>query len=509
MTIPPLAGEPAPAGTPTDPARLERDYYDRRPDVDDADQLVSFGTRGHRGSPTAGTFTEAHVLAIAQAVCDYRRGRGVDGPLFMGRDTYCLSGPAERTVLEVLAGNGVRTVIQRDDGATPAPVISRAILVHNRAGTDYLADGIVVTPSHDLPGAGRLKYSPPTGGPAGADAARWIEERANDYLLRDNAGVRRLPFAVALRAATTRQDDLVAPYVDDLRTVVDLEVVRGAGLKLGVDPAGGAGLPYWRAVANTYGLDLTVVDDRPDPGVARHGVVTPPAGLPGHGHYLAVAVDYLLGHRLGWPAGAAVGKSVVTTGMVDRVARRAGRGVCEVPVGFEWFAPGLFDGSVCFGGQECAGATFLRHDGSPWTTDPDGFLMGLLAAEITARTGKDPGEHYRELTVEFGNPCSTLTEIPTTPGQAARLRKLSPDAVTAAALAGEPVTARWTRAPGNDAPIGGVKVMSAGGWFAARPSGAGDLVRIYAESFVGPDHLNAIMDEAQRIVAEVLTGVVP
>ncbi|HJZ59745.1 MAG TPA: phosphoglucomutase (alpha-D-glucose-1,6-bisphosphate-dependent) [Gemmataceae bacterium] len=547
MSNSPLAGKPAAAGLLIDPARLQREYHERQPDVDDIDQLVSFGTSGHRGSPVKGTFTESHILAIAQAICDYRRGRGTDGPVFMGKDTHCLSGPAQRTALEVLAANGVQTVIQRDDGVTPTPVISRAILVHNRGGTDHLADGIVITPSHNPPADGGFKYNPPNGGPADTDVTNWIEERANEYLLRDNAGVKRVPFESAIRSATTRQDDFVLPYVNDLRNVLDMEAIRDAGLKLGVDPLGGAAVHYWEPINKAYGLRIDVVNPTVDPTFSfmtvdhdgqirmdcsspdamarlvglkhrfqvafandpdadRHGIVTPSAGLLNPNHYLAVAIRYLLTHRPGWSDRVAVGKTLVSSGMIDRVVRKLDRKLCEVPVGFKWFTGGLFDGSYCFGGEESAGASFLRHDGTVWTTDKDGLIMALLAAEITARTGKDPGEHYRELTAEFGTPYYTRIDTPATPEQKARLRKLSPQDVKESTLAGEPITARLTRAPGNNAPIGGLKVVTASGWFAARPSGTEDIYKLYAESFQGQSHLDAIVAEAQEIVSNALTG---
>jgi phosphoglucomutase len=545
MSTSPLAGKPAPAGLLINPSQLQREYYDRRPDVDDTDQLVSFGTSGHRGSPARGTFTESHILAIAQAICDYRRGKGIDGPLYMGKDTHCLSGPAQRTALEVLAANGVETLIQRDDGVTPTPVISRAILVHNRGGTDHLADGVVITPSHNPPADGGFKYNPPNGGPADTDVTKWIEERANEFLLRDNAGVRRVTFEAAIKAATTHQEDFAGPYVDDLRSVIDLDAIRGAKLKLGVDPLGGAAVHYWRPINEAYGLGIEVVNPEVDPAFSfmtvdhdgqirmdcsspyamarlvglkdrfrvafandpdsdRHGIVTPSAGLMNPNHYLAVAIRYLLAHRPGWPARAAVGKTLVSSGMIDRVVGKLGRALCEVPVGFKWFTPGLFDGSCCFGGEESAGASFLRRDGTVWTTDKDGVLLALLAAEITARTGKEPGEHYRELTAEFGTPYYTRIDAPATPEQKARLRKLSPQDVKESTLAGEPITATLTRAPGNGAPVGGLKVVTAGGWFAARPSGTEDVYKLYAESFKGQPHLDAIVAEARRIVAGAL-----
>jgi phosphoglucomutase len=543
----PLAGKPAPAELLIDPSRLEREYHDRQPDVGDTTQLVSFGTSGHRGSPLKGTFTESHILAIAQAICDYRRGKGIDGPLYMGKDTHCLSSPAQRTALEVLAANAVQTVIQRDDGVTPTPVISRAILVHNRNRTDHFADGIVITPSHNPPADGGIKYNPPNGGPADTDVTKWIEERANEFLLRDNAGVKRVPFDAALRATTTRQEDFVPAYVEDLRNVIDMEAIRQANLKLGVDPLGGAGVHYWQPINEAYGLNIEVVNPKVDPTFSfmtvdhdgqirmdcsspdamarlvglkdrfqvafandpdadRHGIVTPTAGLMNPNHYLAVAIRYLLTHRPGWSARAVVGKTLVSSGMIDRVVAKLGRTLCEVPVGFKWFTPGLFDGSCCFGGEESAGASFLRHDGTVWTTDKDGPILALLAAEITAKTGKDPGEHYRELTAEFGTPYYTRIDAAASAEQKARLRKLSPTDVKDSTLAGEPITAKLTRAPGNDAPIGGLKVTTANGWFAARPSGTEDVYKLYAESFKSQAHLDMIVSEAQQIVASALSG---
>ena len=545
MPISPLAGHRAPEALHIDPARLECDYFDRHPDVDDPDQLVSFGTSGHRGTPGKGTFTEAHILAIAQAIRDYRKKKGIDGPLFLGKDTHCLSGPAQRTALEVLAATGVPTVIQRDDGFTPTPVISRAILAHNRGETNHLADGIVDTPSHNPPGDGGFKYNPPDGGPADTAVTKWIEERANEYLLRDNAGVRRTPYATARNAATTRVIDFVPDYVNDLRSVLDVDAIRGARLKLGADPLGGAGAGYWGPIAQTYGLDIEVVNSQIDPTFAfmpvdhdgqirmdcsspyamaglvglkdrfrvafgndpdadRHGIVSPAVGLMNPNHYLAVAIHYLLTHRPGWPTAALVGKTLVSSGLIDRVVAKLGRRVNEVPVGFKWFAPGLFDGSCCFGGEESAGASFLRRDGTVWTTDKDGILLALLAAEITAVTGKDPGEHYRDLTADLGNPSYTRIDAPATPAQKARLKNLSPDDVPGSALAGDPITAKLTRAPGNGAPIGGLKVVTDCGWFAARPSGTEDVYKLYAESFRGPEHLDTIVAEARRIVAAAL-----
>jgi phosphoglucomutase len=547
MAISPLAGKPAPPAMLIDVGKLVKEYYERRPDLGDPAQLVGFGTSGHRGTPHDGTFTKAHILAITQAICEYRRAQGTDGPLFMGKDTHALSGPAQRTALEVLAANGVTTVIQRDDRVTPTPVISHAILVYNRGRKEHLSDGIVITPSHNPPGDGGFKYNPTNGGPAETDVTSWIQDRANALLRSGNKEVKRVSYEAALKAATTRQEDFVLPYVRDLKNVVDLEAIRSAGLKLGVDPLGGAALPYWEPIREIYHLDITVVNPKLDPTFGfmtvdhdgkirmdcsspyamaslvklkdqyrvafgndpdsdRHGIVTPASGLMNPNHFLAVAIRYLLQHRPRWPSSAAVGKTLVSSGMIDRVVQALGRKLCEVPVGFKWFAPGLFDGSVCFGGEESAGASFLRMDGTVWTTDKDGPIMDLLAAEITARTGKDPGEHYRELEAQFGSPCYTRIDAPATPEQKDRLEKLSPGDVRAAQLAGEPIAAKLTRAPGNDAPIGGLKVVAASGWFAARPSGTENIYKIYAESFRDQAHLDAIVAEAQRIVGDALSG---
>jgi phosphoglucomutase len=547
MAISPLAGKPAPKELLVDVALLERAYYERRLDVRDRGQLVSFGTSGHRGSPLHGSFTEAHILATTQAICEYRHVHGTDGPVYMGKDTHALSGPAQRTALEVLAANNVQTIIQRDDGVTPTPVISRAILIYNRSRREHLADGIVVTPSHNPPEDGGFKYNPPNGGPADTDVTRWIEDRANELLRGGNAGVKRMPFDSALKAESTRQEDFILPYVHDLRNVVDMEAIRGAGLKLGVDPLGGAGGPYWEPISSVYGLDITIVNPTVDPTFSfmtvdhdgkirmdcsspyamarlvglkdqyrvafandpdadRHGIVTPSAGLMNPNHFLAVAIRYLLAHRPDWPAHAVVGKTLVSSGMIDRVVHKLGRRLSEVPVGFKWFVPGLFDGSCCFGGEESAGASFLRRDGTVWTTDKDGLIMNLLAAEITARTAKDPGQHYFDLTAEFGAPSYTRIDAPATPEQKARLANLSPEAVTASKLAGEAITAKLTNAPGNNAPIGGLKVVAASGWFAARPSGTERIYKIYAESFKDRSHLDAIISEAQEIVNNALGG---
>ena len=544
-TISPLAGKPAPKEMLIDVARLEKDYFERHPDLSDPTQLVSFGTSGHRGSPLQGTFTEAHILAITQAICDYRREAGTDGPLYMGKDTHAVSGPAQRTALEVLAANHVETIIQQADGVTPTPVISRAILVYNRGRKEHLADGIVVTPSHNPPEDGGFKYNPTNGGPADTDVTHWVEDRANDLLRAGNAGVKRVPFTKAIHASSTHQEDFVLPYVRDLKNVADIDAIRGAHLKLGVDPLGGASRPYWEPINSLYGLDVAVVNPVIDPTFSfmtvdhdgkirmdcsspyamarlvglkdqyqvafandpdsdRHGIVTPVAGLMNPNHYLAVAIRYLLTHRPQWREDVLVGKTLVSSSMIDRVVKQLGRELREVPVGFKWFVPGLFSGSYCFGGEESAGASFLRLDGTVWSTDKDGLIMDFLAAEITARTGRDPGEHYRELTAEFGTPYYTRIDAPATPEQKARLQKLSPDAVKESDLAGEPITAKLTKAPGNQAPIGGLKVVAESGWFAARPSGTENIYNINDDSFSSQTHLSAIVSEAQEMVNNAL-----
>jgi phosphoglucomutase len=544
MAISPLAGKPAPKELLINPGQLEEAYYERRPDLGNPNQMVSFGTSGHRGSPLNGSFTEAHILAITQAICDYRRSQGYNGPLYMGKDTHAVSGPAQRTALEVLAANRVETIIQRDDGFTPTPVISRAILVYNRNRKAHLADGIVITPSHNPPADGGFKYNPPNGGPADTEVTRWVERRANE-LLRDGTGIKRVPFAAAIKADTTHQEDFAVPYVEDLKNVIDMDAIRSASLKLGVDPLGGAAEAYWEPINSIYHLDIRVANPTIDPTFSfmtvdhdgrirmdpsspyamsrlvnlknqydvafandpdsdRHGIVTPSSGLMNPNHYLAVAIQYLVIHRPNWPAHVAVGKTLVSSSMIDRVTQKLGRSLCEVPVGFKWFVPGLFDGSLCFGGEESAGASFLRKDGTVWTTDKDGPIMDLLAAEITARMGKDPGQLYQELTTEFGTPYYTRIDAPATPDQKARLQKLSPNAVATDNLAGEPIIAKLTSAPGNGAPIGGLKVVAANGWFAARPSGTENIYKIYAESFKDQNHLAAILDEAREIVTEAL-----
>lgn len=545
MALSPLAGKPAPKELLIDPAQLEREYYARKPEPTDPTQLVSFGTSGHRGSPLNGSFNEAHIVAITQAICDYRRAQGISGPLFMGRDTHAVSGPAQRTALEVLAANEVETVIQSADGFTPTPAISRAILVYNRDRAERRADGIVVTPSHNPPEDGGFKYNPPNGGPADSDVTGWIQTRANALLREGNRGAKRVTLAAAQRAAAFVEDDFVAAYVEDLRHVIDMDAIRAARLKLAVDPLGGAAVHYWEPINRAYGLEIEVVNPRVDPTFSfmtvdhdgkirmdcsspyamagllrlkdrfdvafandpdadRHGIVTPSAGLLNPNHYLAVAIHYLLNARPGWSTSAAVGKTLVSSSLIDRVVAGAGRRLLEVPVGFKWFAPGLLDRSVCFGGEESAGASFLRLDGTVWTTDKDGLILALLAAEITARTGKDPGEHYRELTGQFGASFYTRIDAPATPEQKARLANLSPEAVRASSLAGEPITAKLTRAPGNDAPIGGLKVVTDECWFAARPSGTENLYKIYAESRRGERHLETLVAEAQQIVSESL-----
>ena len=544
-TVSPLAGKPATKDMLIDVAKLERDYFERSPDVNDPTQLVSFGTSGHRGTPFLATFTEAHILAITQAICEYRQSQGIDGPLFMGKDTHAISGPAQRTALEVLAANNVEAVIQSNDGVTPTPVISREILVHNRGRKDHLADGIVITPSHNPPRDGGFKYNPPNGGPADTDVTGWIQKRANNLLRTGNSEVKRVSYDSAFKAGTTHQKDFVLPYVQDLRNVIRMDAIRDAHLKLAVDPLGGAARPYWEPVNSTYSLQIHVVNPVIDPtfsfmtvdhdGVIRmdcsspyamarlvslkndyqvafandpdsdrHGIVTPASGLMNPNHFLAVAIQYLLTHRPQWSPNLIVGKTLVSSGLIDRVVQKLGRKFCEVPVGFKWFVPGLFDGSFCFGGEESAGASFLRLDGTVWATDKDGPIMDLLAAEITAVTGKDPGRHFQELVAEFGMPYYTRIDAAAAPEQKAKLGKLSPANVKESDLAGEPILSKLTAAPGNGAPIGGLKVVSKSGWFAARPSGTENIYKIYAESFQSEAHLKAIVSEARQIVNNAL-----
>src|ERR1700738_4033196 len=543
MSTHPNAGKPAPKDILIDVSRLEAAFYEGKPDPTDPNQLVSFGTSGHRGTSSNATFTEAHILAITQAICEYRRSQGITGPLFMGKDTHALSRPAERVALEVLAGNGIETFIQRDDGFTPTPVISHSILGYNRGRSEGLADGIVVTPSHNPPTDGGFKYNPPNGGPADTDVTDWIQNRANGLLRGGNKGVQRIGFDAALKASTTHAEDFVTAYVEDLANVIDLQAIRSAGVKIGVDPLGGAAVGYWQPVRERYGINITVVNPKIDPTFAfmtvdhdgkirmdcsspwamaglvqlkdrfdiafandpdadRHGIVAPSAGLLNPNHYLAVAIGYLLKSRPQWPESAVVGKTLVSSCLIDRVVASLGRKLWEVPVGFKWFTPGLFDGACCFGGEESAGASFLRRDGAVWTTDKDGLIMDLLAAEITARTGKDPGEHYNALAAEFGTAYYTRIDAPATPEQKARLGRLAPQAVAAPNLAGDPIIAKLTRAPGNDAPIGGLKVVTRSGWVAGRPSGTEAVYKIYAESFEDEQDLQAILADAQQIVSE-------
>jgi phosphoglucomutase len=547
MTTSPLAGKPAPPSILVDVARLVTAYYTERPDPAQPSQRVAFGTSGHRGSSLDNAFNEAHILAITQAICLHRREQNVTGPLYLGIDTHALSEPAFASALEVLAANGVDVRVDADGGFTPTPVVSHAILTHNRGRRDGLADGIVVTPSHNPPRYGGFKYNPPTGGPAETDVTAWIETKANGFIAAGLEGVRRVPFEKARKASTTRPHPFLRTYVEDLASVVDLDVVRGARLRLGADPLGGASVAYWDAIRERYGLDLDVVNhevdrtfrfmtvdgdgqirmdpsspyamarmvelkDRYDVAFAadtdadRHGIVTRSQGLLEPNHYLSAAIAYLFANRPQWASTAAVGKTLVSSSMIDRVAARLGRRVVEVPVGFKWFVGGLLDGTIGFCGEESSGATFLRRDGTVWTTDKDGIVPDLLAAEITARTGKDPGEHYRALTAEFGAPCYTRVDAPATPEQKDRLKKLAPDAVKIATLAGEPITGKLTRAPGNDAPIGGLKVTASNGWFAARPSGTENIYKIYAESFRDGAHLDAILREAQEIVNAALAA---
>ena len=541
----PLAGKPAPASLLVDVSRLRDAYVDLRPDAGVPAQRVAFGTSGHRGSSFERSFNEWHVLAITQAICEYRKDKGIDGPLYIGIDTHALSQPAFQSALEVLAANGVETMIAKGGEYTPTPAISHAILTYNRGRSSGLADGIVVTPSHNPPDGGGFKYNPPNGGPADTDVTGWIQKRANALIEGGLRDVRRVPFTHALRASTTHEHDFIAAYVGDLGQVVDFDAIRGSGVHLGVDPLGGSGVHYWAPIAERYGIDLTVVSDevdftfgfmsvdwdgkiRMDPSSShamqrlielktqydvafacdtdhdRHGIVTRSSGLLLPNHYLSVLIDYLFQHRPHWRGDAAVGKTLVSSALIDRVARRMGRRLYEVPVGFKWFVDGLFDGSLGFGGEESAGASFLRRDGSVWSTDKDGIAAALMSAEITARTGRDPGELYRQLTAELGSPVSERVDAPATVEQKARLSKLSPGQVKSTELAGERIESVLDRAPGNGASIGGIKVSSANGWFAARPSGTEDIYKIYAESFKDEAHLEQLLREAQGMVDEAL-----
>ena len=547
MPIHLLAGKPAPDEVLIDVAEVEKAYYERRPDVEDPRQLVSFGTSGHRGSSLDGTLNEAHILAITQAICEYRVRQNISGPLFMGKDTHALSGPAQSSALEVLAANGVTAIIQAGDGFTPTPAISRAILVHNRGKQTGLADGIVVTPSHNPPADGGFKYNPPEGGPADTDVTDWIQQRANALLGEGNRGVKRVSYDAALRAATTFQQDLLGPYVDALTEVIDMDAIRAARVKIGVDPLGGSALAYWERIAGRYGFDLTIVNSKIDPtfrfmtldhdgkirmdcsspyamarlvslkdrfqiafgndaDADRHGIVTPAMGLLNPNHYLAVAINYLLSHRLQWSKAAAVGKTLVSSSLIDRVVEKLGRKLYEVPVGFKWFAPGLYDGSIAFGGEESAGASFLSRDGTVWTTDKDGIMLSLLGAEIIAVTGRDPAQWFDELANELGRPFYSRTDLPAKAEQKRALKALRPEALEAEQLAGEPITAKLTKAPGNGADIGGLKVCAPSGWFAVRPSGTEDLCKIYAESLRSEEHLKKIEEEAWAILQAVFAA---
>jgi phosphoglucomutase len=545
MSVSPRAGMPPEPAMLANIPRLMRAYYTVRPDPAQAAQRVAFGTSGHRGSALTGSFNEAHILAITQAICDYRRQESIDGPLFLGIDTHALSESAFASALEVLAANAVEVMIDDRDGYTPTPVVSHAILTHNRGRTRGRADGIVVTPSHNPPEDGGFKYNPPHGGPADTTVTAWIQNRANALLAEGLAGVARIPFERARRAATTHRHDYMEHYVAELETVVDLDVVRGARIALAVDPLGGAGVHYWPMIAERYRLPMTVVSDVVDPTFSfmtrdwdgkirmdcssphamrrlialrdrfdvawacdtdhdRHGIVARSAGLLNPNHFLAVAISYLVRHRPGWPRGAGIGKTVVSSSMIDRVVGRLERSLLEVPVGFKWFVDGLLAASISFGGEESAGASFLRRDGTVWTTDKDGIILGLLAAEMTAVTERDPGELYRHLTAEFGESFYERIDAPATPEEKARLGKLSPEQITASELGGEPITALLTTAPGNNASIGGLKVVAPSGWFAARPSGTEDVYKLYAESFKSQEHLRCIQEEAQAVIRRVV-----
>ncbi len=545
--VSPLAGHPAPPGGLVDVPRLVTAYYTLRPDPTVGAQRVAFGTSGHRGSSLEASFNEAHVLAISQAICTYRQQQGIEGPLFIGFDTHALSAPAFASALEVLAANGVQVFVSAADEYTPTPAISHAILNYNRGRTAGLADGIVITPSHNPPDSGGFKYNPTNGGPADTQVTAWMEGRANELIAAGLSGVARMDYAQARRAPTTHEYDYVGTYVNDLGGVIDMEVIRGAGVRMGVDPLGGAGVHYWARIAEHYGLDLGVVNEdvdptfrfmtldwdgkiRMDPSSAyamqrliglkdrydiafgcdtdhdRHGIVTATTGLMPPNHYLSVAVDYLFRNRTGWKAAAGVGKTVVSTAMIDRVARRLGRRLYEVPVGFKWYVAGLLDGSLGFGGEESAGASFNRFDGTAWSTDKDGITAALLSAEITARTGRDPGEEYLRLTQDLGEPFSSRVDAPATPAQKKKLSRLDKSQVRTQELAGDPIEQVLTQAPGNGAAIGGVKVVSKNGWFAARPSGTEDIYKIYAESFRDEAHLQRLLHEAQGMVDDALEG---
>jgi len=548
MAIHPLAGKPAPQEVLVDLDQLRKEYYARKPDITDSAQRVSFGTSGHRGSALRGAFNEAHILAITQAICEYRSSQDITGPLYIGKDTHALSEPAFATALEVLAANGVVAMIDSADGYTPTPAVSHAILGYNRGRESGLADGIVITPSHNPPEDGGFKYNPPHGGPADTEVTRWIEDKANQHLASDLKNVARITYEKARRAATTRTYDYVGSYVSDLGSIVDMEIIRSVKLKIGVDPLGGASVGYWRPIVEHYGVEVQMVNDTVDPTFRfmpldwdgkirmdcssphamaklialkdrfdiafgndtdsdRHGIVTRTAGLMNPNHYLAAAIFYLFTHRPGWRADAAIGKTIVSSSVIDRVAAKVGRALVEVPVGFKWFVPGLLDGSLGFGGEESAGASYLRRDGTVWTTDKDGIIMDLLAVELMARTGRDPSELYKDLTREFGAPVYERIDAPATAEQKAVLLKLSANDVKATELAGDPIQAKLTTAPGNGAAIGGLKVVTAYGWFAARPSGTEQVYKLYAESFRDREHLRRIQQEAQALLATTMAGV--
>lgn len=547
MALSPLAGKPAPADMLIDTQKLISAYYDQKPDTANPAQLVSFGTSGHRGTSQNATFTESHILAITQALIEYRRAHGINGPIYLGKDTHALSAPAERTALEVLAANGIETFIQNGNGFTPTPTISHAILNHNRGLTSHLADGIVITPSHNPPEDGGFKYNPPNGGPADTDITGWVQNRANELLKSKNAGVKRISHESALTATSTHSKDFARAYIADLKHVVDMDVIRDAGLKIGCDPLGGAGVAYWEPIAELYGLNITVVNKQVDPRFSfmtvdhdgkirmdcsspyamaslvklkdqfdiafgndpdtdRHGIVTKTAGLMNPNHYLAVAIQYLFQNRPNWPEKAGVGKTCVSSQMIDCVAKSIGRTLVEVPVGFKWFVDGLFRGTLGFGGEESAGASFLRMDGSAWSTDKDGIILALLSAEITAKTGKDPSQHYQELVTQFGERRYTRIDQPISAEEKDRFKKLTPDAIKSTTLAGEPITEKFSEAPGNHKPIGGVKVVTKDGWFAARPSGTEAIYKLYAESFRDDAHLEQVVKAAKEIVGDVLKG---
>jgi len=544
MALHPLAGKPAPESILINIPRLVSNYYSLLPDPTEPGHRVAFGTSGHRGCANSYNFNERHILAISQAVCEYRARAGIDGPLFLGIDTHALSEPAQISAIEVFAANGVELMIDSRSGYTPTPVISHAILGHNRKHSDHLADGVVITPSHNPPSDGGFKYNPPNGGPADTEITNWIERRANELLALPGE-IQRSPWEQAIRAANVHEHDYITPYVSDLGNVIDMDSIRESGIRIGADPMGGSGIAYWEPIAEHYGLNLELVNETVDPSFRfmcvdkdgkirmdcsspaamagliglkdrydiafgndtdfdRHGIVTPSSGLLNPNHYLSVAISWLFAKRPGWSSDAAIGKTLVSSSMIDRIAQDSGRKLSEVPVGFKWFVTGLLDGSTGFGGEESAGASFLRRDGSVWTTDKDGIILNLLAAEITASTGRDPGEHYADLTSQFGAPVYERIDAPASPAEKAILQKLSPGQVTATELAGEPIIARLTEAPGNGAPIGGLKVVSENGWFAARPSGTEDIYKIYAESFRGHSHLREIQTEAREIVSAAL-----